>query len=160
MCFSHGLCSGSATTQDSCGGVHLIMMMMSTQRVALMAHITHYQICQSLTEAFVLCAHRSIQSWRWIEGCQETILVLRPLLRAQMPPQQHMCLMAASSRCRRTIVRPIARTRHGRMKTSLLPLGRVLQSSAAPAARRSLEGPCRPRPLLRIEDFGAQPLWR
>ena len=116
--------------------MHLMMMMTSTQRVALMAHITNYQICQSLTEAFVLCAHRSIQSWRWIQGRQETIPVLWLLLCAQMPPQQHMCLMTASNRCRRTIVRPIARTRHGRMNTSFLPP----------------EGPCRARPLVRLED--------
>jgi len=44
-------------------------------------------------------------------------------------------------------------------KHFILTVGRALQRSAAPAAGRSLEGPCRPRPLLRIEDFGAQPLW-
>ena len=74
-----------------------------------MAHITNYQFYQSQNEDCVLCAPRRIQSWSWIQGRQETIHVLRPLLRAQMPPQQRMCLMTTSSRCRRTIVRPITR---------------------------------------------------
>ena len=45
-------------------------------------------------------------------------------------------------------------------KHFILTVGRALQRSAAPAAGRSLEGLGRPRPLLRIEDFGAQPLWQ
>ena len=42
----------------------------------------------------------------------------------------------------------------------IITAGRALQSSAAPAARKSLEGPCTCRPLLQLEDLGAQPLWR
>ena len=36
----------------------------------------------------------------------------------------------------------------------ILTAGRALQSSAAPAARRSLEGSCRLRPLLRPSHYG------
>ena len=38
--------------------MNLMMMMTSTQRVALMAHLAHYQIYQRLAKDFVLCAFR------------------------------------------------------------------------------------------------------
>jgi len=70
----------------------------------------------------------SVLLCRFVRLCRGT--------RCRALPQQHMCLMTASSRCRRTIVRPITRTRHGKINTSFLPL----------------EGPCGARPLLRLED--------
>ena len=140
--------------------MHLMMMMTSTQRVALIANITNFQVlAESGRGSCSLCS--SVDSDLEMDpgtsgedSCGAAAVVCADAAAAtyvsddteQSMPQNHRA----------------AHHTHTAWQNEyfVLTVGRALQSSAALAARRPLEGPCRLRPLLRLKDLGAQPLWR